>query len=78
MTTIILHHTYRDFFSKLDNVDVARDFLEQLILNGYRLEAIPSTKAVHALADEVAIDMAKRTFPTFYLRECPPPNGYIH
>jgi hypothetical protein len=78
MMLIVLQQTYQDFFQKLDDATVAKDFLEQLVIHGYRIDALPALQDVKNLADDVAIEMSKKAFPTFYLHECPPPNGYLH
>jgi hypothetical protein len=70
--------SYHDFMQQLNKVEVAKDFLEQLVLHGYRIEALPTPLDVRKLADEVAIEMSKKLFPTFYLHECPPPNQWMH
>lgn len=77
MDIVVLPH-YQEFMKQLNNVEVARDFLEQLVVHGYRIEALPTPMDVRKLADEVAIEMSKKLFPTFYLHECPPPNSWMH
>jgi hypothetical protein len=77
MNVVVLPE-YQEFMKQLNNVDVARDFLEQLVVHGYRIEALPDPMAVRKLADEVAVEMSKKLFPTFYLHECAPPNQWMH
>jgi hypothetical protein len=66
--------SYRDFYRQLENPEIARDFLCQLIDEEYVIDSVPSKADVELLSHPQAVKLGREYFNLYYLIQCTPEN----